>query len=422
MKRLKKIFALTFAVLLTSCSNVPGSTHKSPSQLTTPPATNTKPETTPSQKFDEKFTLVLQHNYLPLNFETQKAVWFSYIDLADMLTNKSEMEFANEISTAFDKVKDLGLNTVYVHVRPFGDAFYNSKIYPTTRFFDGNPSDNPPFDALEIMVNKAHERGLSIHAWINPLRCEKKKYFESFSNDYLLKKWYDSSEYFGKYLLEVDNSSQLWLNPAYIDVRKLICDGVAEIVENYKVDGVHIDDYFYPTTDEEFDKFAFSQSEFASVTDFRLQNTNTLVSEIYATIKAINPDVLFGISPQGNIGNNYTQLYADVENWAKNRGFCDYIVPQIYYGFENEYQPFGEVAQKWSELTSDDIQLVFGLAFYKVNEQGEFAENTGIISLQLDFVSEFENYGGIALYNYKNIFEIENSNCSEEISILKDKL
>lgn len=371
---------------------------------------------------EEKFTLVSDKCYFPLNFKTQKAVWLSYIDLADMLTNKTEAQFTQAVSKAFDNVAELGLNTVYVHIRPFGDAFYKSENYPVTRFFTGDVVSNSPFDPLEIMVEQAHERGLSIHAWINPLRCEKEQYFERYSTDFKLKQWYDDENYFGKYLLRVENSTSLWLNPAYAEVRALICDGVREIVENYHVDGVHIDDYFYPTTDESFDRDAFSASEFASVTDFRLQNTTELVKEIYETIKEINPDVLFGISPQGNISNNYTQLYADVELWAENEGYCDYIVPQIYYGFENSSQPFGEVAQTWSDMTCDKVQLVIGLAFYKVNEEGEFSENKGIIARQIEFSTELEEYGGIALYNYKNIFESENENADVELALLKEKL
>lgn len=370
----------------------------------------------------KKFTLVNNNSYYPLNFEIQKAVWFSYIDLADMLTNKTEEQFKTAISQAFDKVFNLGLNTVYVHVRPFGDAFYDSSIYPATKYFNGEIQEKIPFDPLEIMVQTAHEKGLSIHAWINPLRCEKEENFNKYSNDFKLKQWYDNKDYFGKYLVEVNESQQLWLNPAYDEVRQLICDGISEIVENYKVDGVHIDDYFYPTTDENFDKSAFSSSEFASVTDFRLQNTTLLVKELYDTIKSINPNVLFGISPQGNISNNYTQLYADVELWAGNKGYCDYIVPQIYYGFENENQPFGEVAQKWSDMTCTDVKLVVGLAFYKVNEEGEFAENTGIMANQLDFSKALNNFSGVAFYNYKNIFEIQNEKQNSELALLKDKL
>ena len=373
-------------------------------------------DTTTSAKF------VTTTNYYPLNYKTQKAVWFSYIDLADMLTGKTKSQFEKSISKAFENVREIGCNTIYVHVRPFGDAFYNSEIYPQTRYYTGKVTENPPFDALEIMVEQAHKNGLSIHAWINPLRCEKEKYLEQTSDSFLVKKWYNSDDFLGKYLVRVDNSEQLWMNPAYEDVRNLVCDGVAEIVENYNVDGIHIDDYFYPTSEEAFDKEAFSQSKMTDVSNFRLENTNKLVSQIYQTIKNINPDVLFGISPQGNVQNNYSQLYADVKKWAGETGYCDYIVPQIYYGFENKTQPFERVANEWNEMVCDEVTLVIGLAFYKVNEQGEFSENSGIISRQYEFSTNLTEYGGIALYNYKNIFLSENANSDVELALLQEKL
>ncbi len=423
MKKLRTVFVLISAFVFSGCVGTP---IKPQNNLNTvlnyEKNTTTQTQTTTTNTSDIKFKYLSTHKYYPLNYKIQKAVWISYIDLADMITGKTKSQFETAVSRAFDNISEVGLNTVYVHVRPFGDAFYDSSIYPLTRYFTGEIINKIPFDPLKIMVQVAHEKGLSIHAWINPLRCEKDEYFEYYSTDYKIKQWYDDEDYFGKYLLSVDNSSQLWLNPAYEEVRQLICDGIKEIVENYDVDGVHIDDYFYPTTDENFDNYAFSDSKFASVTDFRLQNINLLVKEIYNTIKNVNSNVIFGISPQGNIANNYTQLYADVENWAKNDGYCDYIVPQIYYSFDNEIQPFGEVAQMWSDITNDKVQLVIGLAFYKVNEDGDFAENTGIIAKQIEYSTSLENYGGIALYNYKNIFESENENANSELALLKGKL
>ena len=202
----------------------------------------------------------------------------------------------------------------------------------------------------------------------------------------------------------------------------MISDGVSEIVRNYNVDGVHIDDYFYPTTDENFDIEAFETSRAVSVSDFRLENINMLVSQMYQTVKKENPKVLFGISPQGNIANNYTQLFADVEKWASQTGYCDYIVPQIYYGFENEYQPFVKVLQDWDSMTCKEVKLIVGLAYYKINEDSEFSQNTGIISRQIEHVYGCENTDGVALYNYKNIFVVKNANSDVELALLEAEL
>jgi len=409
---LKKLLGIFLSVLILFSSCQKPDTKDKPLEETTSTSTS-------QIKQDSSFTLdnlsfKSQNSYFPLNYTDVKAVWFSYIDLADMLNEKTKSHFKNEIIKAFENVKKLGCNTVYVHVRPFGDAFYTSQTYPQTRYCN--------FDALEIMVEIAHSYGLSIHAWVNPLRCEKEKYIKNYSDEFLIKKWYSDDAYFGKYLVKVNNSEQLWLNPAYEDVRNLICDGVSEIVRNYNVDGIHIDDYFYPTISENFDKPAFLQSTAVSISDFRLENINSLISQMYNSVKAENPQVLFGISPQGNIQNNYTQLFADVKKWAGQTGYCDYIVPQIYYGFENEIQPFDEVLQEWNDMTCKDVKLIVGLAYYKIFEEGEFSQNTGIISKQLQNVLNCDNTDGVAFYNYKNIFKNKNANSDVELALLKEKL
>lgn len=419
MKRFVGILICIVAVFV-GCSNNNTSPKTTSSVKTSDSVTVT--QSLQTEKIELSMKFASNSTYHPLNFKCQKAVWFSYIDIADMLTNKTKTQFQKSISEAFENVKDLSCNTVYVHVRPFGDAFYNSQIYPQTRFYTGKVLENSPYDAFEIMVEEAHRCGLSIHAWINPLRCEKEEYFVDYNDEFLLKKWYNSKEYNGKYLVKVDDSERLWLNPAYKEVRKLICDGITEIIRNYNVDGIHIDDYFYPTTDENFDIDAFSQSSKTSLSDFRLNNTTALVSEIYQAVKKENENVLFGISPQGNISNNYNELYADVKRWAGEKGFCDYIVPQIYYGFENEYQPFETVLKQWNEITCDDVKLVIGLAYYKIHTEGEFMENTGIISRQFELSQSLSDFSGVAFYNYKNIFETKNANSDVELARLKEKM
>lgn len=419
--RFLKVIVLCAAVFLSSCSNYERhvSVGKNSTSVTAPVSVTENLQTS-LQQSDVRF--VSQNRYFPLNFKVQKSVWISYIELSEMMTKKSQKEFEEAVNEVFQNVKKYGCNTVYVHVRPFGDAFYKSQVYPPTRFYFDRVNENYPYDALEIMVNQAHMHGLSIHAWINPLRCEKKECFEKYDGKFLIKKWYDSKEYNGKYLVSVDNSAQLWLNPAYSEVRELVCDGVREIVANYDVDGIHIDDYFYPTTDGDFDKDAFSDSTVASVSEFRIQNINSLIKEMYSTIKSENPDVLFGISPQGNISNNYTQLYADVKCWASQEGYCDYIVPQIYYGFENQYQPFEKVLQEWNDLACKDVSLVIGLAVYKIYENGEFSQNENIISQQIELSMSSENCDGIALYSYNSIFKEKNKTKSVKHALLQSEL
>ena len=362
------------------------------------PAANNKPKQTGS-------------TYTPLNFQEQKAVWISYIDLQPMLLNCSESQFSENISAAYKKIKDLGCNTVYVHVRSFGDAYYKSDLYPYSKSITGEIGQTPDFDPLEIMIAQAHNQGLSFHAWINPMRCETEENMEKISDDCVLKKWYDNPEKYDEYLVKVDSDNHYWLNPAVEEVRTLIADGAKEIVDNYDVDGIHIDDYFYPTTDTYFDSGIYVETGVTqTLSDWRLDNVSKMVKGIYDSIKSANENVLFGVSPQGNVENNYQLMYADVKKWCSEEGYLDYIVPQIYFGLENSSKPFEETAEEWSSIvTNENINLVIGLGAYKIGQEEEFLQTTGIIGTQIDLSEKLTNYSGIALYNYINLFEPEDS-------------
>lgn len=343
--------------------------------------------------------------YTPLNFDEQKAVWISYIDLQGMIYERSEAEFKRNISAAFDKVLSLGCNTVYVHARSFGDAYYKSELYPFTKAVTGKIGGAMEYDPLEIMIDSAHDKGLSFHAWINPMRCEALDYMEEIPDEYPIKRWFSDREKYAGYLAEVDG--HYWLNPGFEEVRELIADGVCEIVDNYDVDGIHIDDYFYPTTDESFDSEVYAEvGNGQKLSDWRCANVDKMVQGIYQAVKEVDSRVLFGVSPQGNMENNYAYMYADVKKWCSEEGYLDYIVPQVYFGFDNSLMPFESTVDEWSSIIKrDDVRLVIGLGVYKIGQEDEFLQSTGIIGEQIDVCKKNDKYGGVALYNYINLFE-----------------
>ena len=298
----------------------------------------------------------------------------------------------------------MGINTVYVHVRSHGDSYYKSSIFPKGKYY------NSDFDPLQVMVDVAHEKGLSIHAWINPMRCMDTQLMESQSDDYILKKW--SLEYNGTYINECDG--YWYLNPYYDEVRKLICDGIAEIVNNYNVDGVNIDDYFYPTTDETFDRPCFADSNQSDLLQFRRDNVSKMVKDMYNTIKSINSTVEFGISPQGNIDKNYDEQCADVSLWTSTEGYCDYIAPQIYYGFNNSTCPYIDTLNTWADLNKNSkVKLIIGLGTYKIGLEdtwagsgsNEWIDDDNIIGCQIDYAFNNPDVDGIAIYSYSSTFE-----------------
>lgn len=346
--------------------------------------------------------------YTPLNFSPQYAMWFTVNDYPDILLNKTEEEFTACIKERFSNAKALGINTVYVHARAFGDSYYKSELFSRGLFM----SPDADFDPLEIMIKTAHEMELSIHAWINPMRCQSEVQMQAMSDEFTLKKWYSDKEKNGKYIVSVED--RYWLCPAYSEVRKFIAEGAAEIVRNYDVDGIHIDDYFYPTTSRDFDAEAFSESNMGSLSEFRKEQCSLLVKEIYDAVKNENKDVLFGISPQGTIKGNSTQ-YADPEKWCSEEGYCDYIVPQVYFGLKNETAPFRETVSLWKDLvTNEDIELIIGICTYKMGREDiyagsgkmEWIEDHGVSSKEARIAHEMGL--GIALYSYNSTFCPEN--------------
>ncbi|MBQ5319139.1 MAG: family 10 glycosylhydrolase [Oscillospiraceae bacterium] len=358
------------------------------------------------------------NSYNALNFREQKGFWITYLEYSSILKNKSESSFRKSIGNYFDNISDLGFNTVYVQVRAFGDAYYDSDLYPSGEQFDGTIGTSNNFDALQVMIDCAHERNLSIHAWINPMRLMYTSQLEAIDDNYPIKKWYDSNKYNGTYI--VKSGDRWYLNPAYSEVTDLIASGITEIAANYDVDGIQIDDYFYPTTDSSFDKSAYSASETdLSLSDWRIANVNRMVKKLYKAAHNANSSIVFGISPQGSVDNNYNQLYADVKTWCKSSGYCDYILPQVYFGFDNTALPYADVIALWSSMVkSDDVKLVIGLAAYKIGAEDTYAgkggknewiNNDDIISRQMSLAESLSNYGGVAIYRYDSLFNPESS-------------
>lgn len=358
------------------------------------------------------------NSYNALNFREQKGFWITYLEYGSILKNKSESSFRKSIGNYFDNISDLGFNTVYVQVRAFGDAYYDSDLYPSGEQFDGTIGTSNDFDALQVMIDCAHERGMSIHAWINPMRLMYTSQLENIDDSYQIKKWFDSDKYNGTYI--VKSGDRWYLNPAYSEVTDLIASGITEIAANYDVDGIQIDDYFYPTTDSAFDKKAYSASGTdLSLSDWRIANVNRMVKKLYKAAHNANSSIVFGISPQGSIDNNYNQLYADVKTWCKSSGYCDYILPQVYFGFDNAALPYGDVISLWSNMVkADDVKLVIGLAAYKIGAEDTYAGKSGknewlnnddIISRQMKLAETLDNYGGVAIYRYDSLFNPSSS-------------
>ena len=220
-----------------------------------------------------------------------------------------------------------------------------------------------------------------------------------------------------------------YFNPANPKVESLIVKGIEEIVAKYKIKGIIFDDYFYPSNDIDLDYYKNSKTE-KSITEYRLDIVTSLIENVNKSIKKINSKVLFGVSPEGNIDNNYNKNFADVKKWGSNSKYVDFLMPQVYYGFNNSSKPFESVIAEWSNIISDqNINLYFALPFYKVGTtdlyakdgKNEWIDNCNIIRRQIESTRTLSNYDGFSLFRYDNLFNEEKftNNSKSELEELK---
>lgn len=319
-----------------------------------------------------------------INYSNMKGVWISYLEYGSLLTEKDENEFKNNIIKVFDNLKSKNINTAIVQVRSHSDAYYKSSIYPWSRYVTGVVAREPSYDPLDIIIKEAHDRNISLHAWINPYRLMTDEQMNLVPDKYLIKKWYNNEKYMTKY------ENYWYLNPSNEDVQNLIVDGVAEICNNYDVDGVQIDDYFFVPPKEAF----------KCTNDIAQKSTTSLVKKIYDKIKEIDSNILFGISPAGNYTDkpksDITQ-YTLLEKWCTTKGYMDYVAPQIYWDCNDKVAPFKQIISKWQNLCRDkQVNLIIGLAGYKFAKTEELQN-------QINIVNNNPNLNGYIIFRYDDI-------------------
>lgn len=354
--------------------------------------------------------------------EEMRGVWVSYMELSmENESSKTQKAFEDKFTEIAQKCRESGFNTLIVQVRPFCDALYKSSYFPWSHILTGTQGENPQYDALQIMCDICKENNLKIHAWINPYRV---------SSNETPKKLSDNNPYIKNSEIGIKTDNGIFLDPSNETAQQLISDGVKEIAENYDVDGIQFDDYFYPTEDESFDKKQYEayiekygKENSMSLDNWRMQNVNTLICKVYRTIKSVDSSVEFGISPQGNIGNN-DGLYADVKSWCTCKGFADYICPQIYFSLENPALTFEDCLNSWTSLDFDEnVKLYVGLGGYKAGN-GEYDEETWLLSDSIladeyDILRNNKSVRGFMLYSYSCL---EDDTAKKEINNLINAL
>lgn len=349
-----------------------------------------------------------------------RAVWIPYMSL-DMSgqADRSEAAFRKKFDTLVAQAKNSGMNTLIVHVRPFGDSMYPSAYYPWSHLLTGTQGTSPGYDPLAYMIQATHQAGLKFHAWVNPLRVSLKGLPKTFSSDNPAVIWKNDAS---KQNWTMEWNGEWYYNPGISEVRDRIVSGVREIVQNYDVDGVQFDDYFYPTTASTIDSVSYLDSGTSlSVADWRRQNINTLVSQVYAAVKQTKSTVLFGISPQANLQNN-RNMGADVATWGSQAGYVDYLCPQLYVNSSNAVMPFDATAVTWRKMvTNPNVKLYFGLALYKADSNvdgGTWMTPGSVMAYQ---IQKSRSLGSNGFMLYSAAF-LENSQTSSEMAQVKKLL
>lgn len=341
------------------------------------------------------------------------AAWLTAVSLSDMLKGATEAAYRAAVHQELTWLCENGFTDVFVQVRSNGDAYYRSRVYPRAA------SWSQDFDPFQVFLEENQQVGLQVHAWINPYRCQTAGQMLKIPDTYPTRMWAQEQ---AESIVQV--SGRWYLNPADEHAQALICTGAQELLDGYDIAGLHIDDYFYPTTEPELDAAAFAASRSEDLTAWRTEQVNTLVAALYAQAHAA--DRIFSISPRGDPAASAQLLYADPETWCSQSGYCDWILPQLYYGFDNETCGFAEMLALWQGMVqTDGVRLIPGICTYKVGQADDWA-GTG----RMEWLTEQEiparqaaavletGLNGVAVYSSASTRELD----APEMEALKQQL
>lgn len=352
--------------------------------------------------------------------ESVKGVWISTVHGLDFPKEKTtdSKSLKKELDKIISNVKELGFNTIFFQVRPCADSLYESEIFPWSKYLTGTYTLKPnnDFDPLEYIIKIAHKNNIKVHAWINPYRITATEEELSII---------ENSDFVHKYKDWIINyKNKLYFNPGIPEVCDLIASGAEEIVKKYDVDGIQIDDYFYPGNDFPDDwSYSFYGNEYKNKDDWRRDNINNLIDILNKKIKSVNKNILFGVSPSGIWANksnikagsqttgqeSYFSSYADSKKWV-DENKIDYIIPQIYWNIGYAGADFETLINWWNEtIKNSSVKLIIGQAAYKVSEckdsQSVWFEEKGIeeIMSQVTYANISDNVSGYAMFRYSSI-------------------
>lgn len=393
--------------------------------VTSAQKTTVPPTLKPTVPATQKPTVPVTQTPSSASPSEMRAIWISCYDYTSA-AGKTKAQYKAITDGMFRTIKSNGFNTAFVHLRANSDAFYKSDIFPYSKYIAGTEGASLPFDPFAVLLESAKANGISVHGWINPFRVSTQNNTNALSSGNPAKKILDSGNADGRVRVL---SNGIYYNPASTENHKLILDGVREIISKYNIDGIHIDDYFYPTTEASFDKAQYDAYKTAggtlSLSKWRISNVNAFVSSLYSTVKSLDSSLVVSISPSGQLDKTLNEAYADCRLWLSQKGYADIIIPQIYFGFNHQTENFSKLLNQWASLPRHgSVKLVCGIAAYKCAKSdayagtgiNEWTQSTDILARQTKAIRSNNSYSGIAVFSYS---DLNRSACKTEIENMK---
>lgn len=341
-----------------------------------------------------------------------RAAWVSTVYNLDWpKTKNNASKQKQELTQMMDKLKGCGINTIILQVRPESDALYKSSINPWSKYLTGTQGKDPGYDPLSYAVSEAHKRGMEIHAWFNPYRVT------TSGTDLSALASSNPARKNPSWVIKYNN--KLYYDPGNPAVIDYLVKTVTEVAKNYDVDGVHFDDYFYPSSSFPDDATYKKYGNGMSKADWRRENVNTLLREVKSSVKSVNPDCQFGVSPFGIWRNksdscptgsdtkgseSYSSMYADSRTWIR-KGYIDYIAPQLYWPMGYSVADYTKLVKWWAnEVKGYNVKLYIGQGIYKQGQSDYSGQNIAKeIKKQINENRKYDTVSGSIYFSAKDI-------------------
>ncbi|MUG44804.1 family 10 glycosylhydrolase [Paenibacillus woosongensis] len=347
-----------------------------------------------------------------------RGVWVSSVLNLDWPTKASygnAEQQKQEYTKLLNEIQAMGLNAVFVQVRPTADALYPSQLVPWSVYLTGTAGKDPGYDPLAFLIEETHRRGMQFHAWFNPFRASMNADTSKLPSSHVV---HQHPDWIVKF------ADKLYINPGIPEARQHIIDAIMEVVNGYDIDGVHLDDYFYPSGETASSKFnddatmkRYNANQL-NKGDWRRDNINQFVRDLGQSIRAVKPAVSYGISPFGVWRNKasditgsdtkagitaYDSTYADVRTWIRNE-WIDYVTPQLYWSLTRPEVRYDILTDWWAqEVRGTQVKLYIGHSPYKIGTPEIGWHSADEIIHQLEYNERIPEVKGSIFFSAKDL-------------------